>query len=167
MPGSMTERMKGAAFLDVPTYEEVEHDETATGQAATVVAIVAVARAIGGIGHGGGAIVVGLVWAFVGWLLWSAVTYWIGTSLFKGEATLGELLRTIGFAQAPGLLALLGIIPFLGGLIALTVAIWTLVAGIVAIRQALDVTTGKAVLTAILGWLTLVIPIVLLRSLFH
>ena len=32
------QRMIGAARLDVPTYEEVEHDQRATGQAAGVVA---------------------------------------------------------------------------------------------------------------------------------
>lgn len=35
---SLTRRMMGAAFLDIDTYEEVEHDETATVQAAGVVA---------------------------------------------------------------------------------------------------------------------------------
>jgi hypothetical protein len=37
-----------------------------------------------------------------------------------------------------------------------------LIAGVIAIRQALDVSTGKAVLTAVLGWLVLAIPAVLL-----
>ena len=64
-PGSLTDRMKGAAMLDVATYEEVERDEGATGQAATVVAIVAVASAIGAAGSGGGAIIGGLIAAVI------------------------------------------------------------------------------------------------------
>ena len=40
----------------------------------------------------------------------------------------------------------------LGGIINLGVWIWLLVTGIVAIRQALDVDTVKAVLTALIGW---------------
>jgi hypothetical protein len=32
------------------------------------------------------------------------------------------------------------------------VGLWLLVTGLIAIRQALDVTTGKAMLTALLGW---------------
>jgi hypothetical protein len=32
------------------------------------------------------------------------------------------------------------------------VSLWLLATGIVAIRQALDVGTGKAVLTALIGW---------------
>ncbi len=38
---SIVDRMRGAALLDVATYEEVEHDNEATGQAAVVVVIVA------------------------------------------------------------------------------------------------------------------------------
>ena len=34
---SIVDRMKGAAMLDIATYEEVEHDTEATGQAAVVV----------------------------------------------------------------------------------------------------------------------------------
>jgi len=149
---SLIERMLGAARLDIDTYEEVEHDTTATSQAAVVVTIVAVAAAIGGVRSGSGGLIAGLIGAFVGWLIWSGVTYLIGTALFKGEATWGELLRTLGFAQSPGVLYVLGIVPFLGGLVGFAVWIWLLVAGIIAIRQALDVDTGKAILTALIGW---------------
>ena len=149
---SLIERMLGAARLDIDTYEEVEHDTTATSQAATVVAIVAVAAAIGSVRSGSGGLIAGLIGAFAGWLIWSGVTYLIGTALFEGKATWGELLRTLGFAQSPGVLYVLGIVPFLGGLVRFAVWIWLLVAGIIAIRQALDVDTGKAILTALIGW---------------
>jgi hypothetical protein len=155
--GSLVQRMIGASMLNVATYEEVEADRTATGQAATVVAIVAVASGIGAAGGGIGAIVLSVIGAFVGWLIWSGITYLVGTRLFGGTADWGELLRTIGFAQAPGVLNVLGIIPFLGGLVGFAVAIWILIAGIIAIRQALDVSTGKAVLTAIVSWIPLFI----------
>src|ERR687884_1201090 len=98
---SIVDRMKGAALLDIATYEEVEADTTATGQAAVVVAIVAVASAIGALRGGGASIIGGLIAAFVGWLVWSRVTYLLGTKVFGGTATWGELLRTIGFAQSP------------------------------------------------------------------
>ena len=151
--GSLVNRMIGAASLDVATYEEVEHDHTATGQAAVVVAIVAVCSAIGG--AKGGNIVGLLIGQLIGWLVWAGITYLIGEKLFGGTASWGELLRTLGFAQSPGVLYLLGIIPLFGGMVRLVVGIWILVAGIIAIRQALDFTTGKAVLTAIVGWLAI------------
>jgi hypothetical protein len=164
--GSWIERMKGAALLDVHVYEEVEADQSATTQAAGVVAVVAVAQAIGGAGSGGNGIVLGIIGAVAGWLIWAGITYLIGDKLLGGTATWGELLRTIGFAQAPGVLYVLGIIPLLGGLVGLAVSIWILIAGIIAIRQALDFTTGKAVLTAVLGWVVVFIPMAILRGFF-
>ena len=153
-PGSssIVDRMRGAALLDVATYESVEHDRSATGQAAVVVALAAVAAAIGNLFLGGPGHIGALLGYLVGWVLWSGITYLIGTRVFGGTATWGELLRTLGFAQAPGVLLVAAIIPGLGVLVKLAVGIWLLVTGLVAIRQALDVTTGKAVLTALIGW---------------
>jgi hypothetical protein len=159
---TIIDRMRGAALLDIPTYEEVEADKTATGQAATVVAIVAVASAIGSYAGGARGILGALIAAMLGWLVWAGVTYLIGDKLLGGTATWGELLRTLGFAQAPGVLYVLGIIPGIGGLIRVVVSIWVLIAGVIAIRQALDFSTGKAVVTAILGWLAIAIPLFIL-----
>lgn len=75
---SLTNRMIRASTLQVALYEEVEHDESATGQAALVVAIVAVASAIGGIDGGIGAVIGGLIAAIAGWLVWAGVTYLMG-----------------------------------------------------------------------------------------
>jgi hypothetical protein len=152
MARTLAERMIGAAMLDVSVYEEVEADEGATGQAAMVVAIVAIAGAIGASGDGGSGMTGAVFTAFMGWLIWSGLTWFIGTRFFGGTATYGELLRTLGFAMAPGVLNILGFIPFLGGLIGVVVAVWSLVAGIIAIRQALDFDTGKAIATAVIGW---------------
>ncbi len=160
------QRMIGAAKLDIDTYEEVEHDENATMQAAGVVAIVAVCSAIGGADDGGGGIIAGPISALVGWMIWSAVTYFIGTRLFKGEATWGELLRTIGFAHAPGVLLVLGGVGLIGGLAAAAAGVWMLIAGIIAIRQALDVGTGEALITAFLGWLAAAALGVVIAGLF-
>jgi hypothetical protein len=147
-------RMIAAASLDASLYEEVEADSSATGQAALVVVMAAVAAAIGSWNENA---IGGLIGALIGWAVWAGVTYLIGAVLFKGTATWGELLRTLGFAQSPGLLYVVGIIPVLGGLAKIVIGIWILIAGIIAIRQALDVSTGKAVAVAILGWLVLML----------
>lgn len=160
---SMWDRMKGAAMLDIPTYEEVEHDESLTVQAGMVVIIVAVARGIGGIGGAETGIIGGVLAALFGWLLWAGVTYLVGDKLLGGTATWGELLRTLGYAQAPGVLLILGFLPLIGWLVGVLVFFWLLATGIVAIRQALDFSTGKAILTAFLGWiLAFVIPALLI-----
>jgi hypothetical protein len=160
--GDLVGRMIGAATLSVDTFEEVEADDTATGQAAVVVAMVAVATAIGSSGQGLGAALLSPLAALLGWVVWAGVTLFIGTKLFGGTADWGEMLRTLGFASAPGILLLLVALPLVGPIVNLVVPLWMLVAGIVAIRQALDFTTGKAVLTAVIGWLALLIPRLLL-----
>lgn len=160
--GGLVDRMKGAATLDIDTYEAVEHDSTATSQAAIVVGIVAIAQAIGASGQGFGGMIGGIIAALVGWLAWAGITYLIGDKLLGGTATWGELLRTIGFAQSPGVLYVLAVIPLFGWIVRAVVSIWILIAGIVAIRQALDFGTGRAVLTAVLGWLAIAIPAAIL-----
>ena len=153
--GGLVDRMKGAAALNIYTYETVEHDPRATAQAAIVVGIVAIAQGIGASGEGATGIVGGIIGALLGWLIWAGVTYLIGDKMLGGTASWGELLRTLGFAQSPGVLYVLAIIPLVGGLIGFAVAIWILIAGVIAIRQALDFGTGKALLTGFLGWLVI------------
>ena len=96
MAGSLVERMTGAALLNVDTYEEVEHDQTATAQAAGVVALVAVAQAIGASGTGllGAFSVAGA--ALIGWLAWAGITYLVGAKVFGGEASWGEVMSRSG-----------------------------------------------------------------------
>jgi len=164
--GDLVERMIGAATLDIQTFEEVEADPTATGQAAAVVAMAAIAAGIGLAREGLWAALVSPVWALVAWLLWAGVTFLIGTRLLGGTATWGELLRTLGFAQSPGVLYLVGILPLVGGLVRLILPFWILAAGIIGIRQALDFSTGKAILTALLGWLVMAIPAMMIGGSF-
>ena len=142
--------------MDIATYEEVEHDDNLTTQAAIVVLIAALARGVGGFNDGENGIIVGVVAALFSWLVWAGITYLIGDKLLKGTATWGELLRTLGYAQAPAVLLIFGFVPVLGNILGAVVGIWLLVTGIVAIRQALDFDTGKAVMTAFLGWLVAV-----------
>jgi len=164
--GSLVGRAMGAALLNVDTYEAVEADRSATAQAGIVVGIVAIASAIGASGSGAGGMVGAIVSAFVGWLIWAGVTNLVGTKLFGGTADWGELLRTLGFAQAPGVLLVLGVIPILGFLVNVVVGIWVLIAGIVAIRQALDFGTGKAILTAVVSLILVVIARVVIETIF-
>lgn len=160
----MLDRAIRAAKVEPALYEEVENDQGATNEAATVVGIVAGASAIGaaiGAAMGGrnliAALLITLIFALLGWVIWSYVTYFVGTRFMGGTATPGELLRTIGYAQTPGVLNILQFIPVLGGIITLVAAIWSLWAGIVAVRQALDFDTGKAVITVIIGWVVVLV----------
>ena len=159
---TFAERMIGAATLDVHTYEEVEADTTAMTQAMGVVVLSSIAQGIAGLTQGGGmGFVAGAVGALIGWFIWAFLVYIIGTKVLPEPQTrsnLGELLRTTGFSASPGLLRVLGVIPFLGGLITLVVSIWMLVAMIIAVRQALDYqSTGRAVGVCLIGWFVFVV----------
>ena len=148
---SIVDRMRGAATLDVATYEDVEHDLTATGQAGVVVVLAAIAAGIGAAGRGGPGILGMVIASLLGWAAWAGITYFVGTRLFGGTATWGELLRTLGFAQAPGLLAVLAIIPILGAIVRLVLFVWMIATSFVAVRQALDIDNVKTILTVLIG----------------
>jgi hypothetical protein len=150
----IVDRSIGVVKLDVPTYEAIEHDPSATRQAAIVVGVVALAGAIGGLGDGFGGFIVGLLAAFVGWLVFSGLAYFFGTNLFgtpTTNTTFEAVLRTIGYAQVPGVVAVIGFIPFLGPLAAFVGGIWAIVTAIIAIRQSLNITTGRAIITGIIA----------------
>jgi hypothetical protein len=166
----MFERILRVFRLDRRVYAEIENDESATSQAAIVVAIVALTAVIGAIiwlpfqllfpflgpaDRGIGAVLLSIVMAilttFVDWIIWSAATYFVGTQLFKGRATFTGMLRVLGFAYAPRMLR---IIPCIGTLIG---AIWSLIAGYFAIREGHGLDDGATIVTILIGWVVTLI----------
>jgi hypothetical protein len=170
---SFTERMIGAAQLRPRTYEEVEHDPNGTRQAVAVVLIASVGAGIGSIGLQAAslsALVAGSLAALFAWIIWAVLVMVIGTQLLaerRTSADVHQLLRTTGFAQAPGILRAAGIVPVLGPAIYVVVSLWIVVATVVAVRQALDFTsTTRAVLVCVIGWLVSVVATLLILVLF-
>lgn len=167
---SFAERVIGAAKLDVHIYEEVEKDRTSMGQAMTVVVVSAVAAGIGSMRAGFGGLVAVSLAALIGWFIWGWLTYLIGTKLLPEadtKADPGELLRTIGFSSAPGVLRIFGFVPLLGGLISFAASVWMLVAMVVAVRQALDYSsTNRAIGVCLIGWLVYLAFAVLMAMVF-
>lgn len=88
-----------------------------------------------------------------GWLLWSLVAYFVGTAFFEGKASVNELLRAIGFASAPRILSLFAAIPCIGWLIAVIGFVLSLIATVIAIREAMRFDTDKAIVTAVIGFI--------------
>ena len=152
-----TDRMIRAAKLDVSLYEEVEADTTAMRQAMGVVVLSSVAAGIGSISTGGGNLIMATIFSLIGWYTWAYITYFIGTKLLPEEQTKadhGELLRTIGFSSSPGMIRVLGIIPGLFQVAFTVAAIWSLIAMVIAVRQALDYkSTPRAVGVCLIGWI--------------
>lgn len=158
-----------AAKLNPGVYEEVEADRSAMGQAVAVVILASLAAGIGSmqqVGIGLAGLLTGTFTALLGWAAWAALIYFIGTRLLpepQTKADYGELLRTLGFASAPGLIRILGIIPGLMGIVFLAAGIWMLAATVIAVRQALDYRgTGRAVGVCLIGWLAQVLIMALI-----
>jgi len=154
---SVVQRMIGAARLDAAIYEEVEADRSATGQAFLVVLLASAAAGIGAIEDRA---LSGILWqaihGLVLWYVWAYITFWIGTRLLPSAETSadhGELLRTIGFSSAPGVLRALGVITPIAGPVFVICTLWMLVAMVVAVRQALDYqSTLRAVAVCAIGF---------------
>jgi hypothetical protein len=172
--GALFPRMLRAAKVESQLYEEVEADSGATGQALLVVVMASLSA---GLGHGisglikGGAggsgfffanLITGAIGSLIAWFIFSLLCYWLGTTLFKGpdtKSTLGELLRVLGFADSPALLNIFAFVPFIGPIIPFVTMIWTIIAGVVGVRQACDFTTGRAVGTVVVAS---IIPLIIL-----
>lgn len=138
-------RMLRASLLDAALYEEVEADRAAGRQALVVVLLSALGAGIGSLENGGvrGIFACALLW-LIGWFVWAFTTCQIGTRLLAAADTrsnLGELLRTLGFASAPGALLVFAWIDALAAPLFLGCGLWMLAAMVVALRQALDFTS--------------------------
>lgn len=167
---SFGRRMLRAALLDAEVFEEVEADRGATPQAAGVVVLASVGAAVGAFANHG---VVGIVWhtaaALAGWYVWALVVCEIGTRLLPAPQTVsdrGELLRTIGFSSAPGILRILALVPSIAGPVFVVCTLWMLAAMVVAVRQALDYeSTPRALAVCAIGFpvyaLTLAVTLLL------
>lgn len=162
--GELVDRAMRAARLDAAVYEEVEADTTATTQAGIIVVIGAIAAGLGTGPAATGDLVSGLIGGVIagllGWVVYAYVAYLVGTKLLAGAEThadWGQVARTLGFANAPRALLILGVIPGLFGIVSFVVAIWVLIATVIALRAALDVSTGRAIGVAIVSFLAAIL----------
>ena len=151
-------RLMSALRLDDAVFEDVEADETAIGQAMTIVVLSSLATSVGSLStKANSALAVDPVVALVGWLVWAILIFIIGTRVLpeaQTRSSIGELLRTTGFAVAPGLFGIAGIIPVVGNLVFIAISVWTLMAMVMAVQHALDFRSlGRAVLVVLVGWL--------------
>jgi Yip1 domain len=166
---SFVDRVIGAIRLDPATYEAVEHDTDATWQAAVVVVVAAIFSGVGSTGGRTRDLLGGVVASLVFWALFALFAYLVGAYLLRGpqtSATFGEVLRALGFSYAPSLFAILGLIPGIGFLIVFIAGIWSLIASVIALRQAFEVSTGRAVAIAVVAFLAMVVLLVIIATVF-
>jgi hypothetical protein len=155
---SLGQRMVGAMQGNVATFEEIEHDQSAMGQAVAVIVIAGVAALIGNIfrnGITGG--IAALLISLVGYAIWAVLVTLIGTKLMPEPTTkadFAETFRTVAFAASPGVFNVLAIIPFLGVLIGFIISLWQLVIMVIAVKVVLDYSNyGRAIIVVLIGFI--------------
>ena len=158
----MVERIIRIIKLDFSVFKEIESDPNATTEAAIVVAGATLLSSLGsafGAARPGqaavGAFFSGLIGGLLGWVVWAAVTHYVGRALYKSGGTFQSMLRVLGYASAPQCLGILGFIPCFGALAAMAGAVLSLIAGVMAISEGLDVDTTQAIIVAVIGWVAL------------
>lgn len=152
----MVDRIVRAIRLDWTVFREIAKDENAMSQAAIIVVIVAIMSSLGAaIGSGSFfvTLIVSLLLAIlVNWIGWAILTYFVGTVLFKGKSDIPEMMRVLGYANAPNLLGFFAFIPCVGWIIAIAGAILAFIAGFIAVREAMEFETSQAIITVLISW---------------
>ena len=163
------QRAIGAARLDIPVIEEIEADSKATSQALAVVVLSSVAAGIGLADVYDAPLLTRVFLALLLWTIWAALSYAIGIYLLPEPETstsVGELLRTTGFASSPGMLRFFGFVPGIGTTVYGISLLWMLVATVVATRQALDYrSTSRAFVVCLIAGVMAVAMTVLIGGL--
>lgn len=151
------------------TYAEIARDPRALPEAAIIIAAVAVAAGIGGLNDGGTGLIGGIIASLIGWVISSAIIYFVGTNITGTPTTSGSLesvLRTLGYAAAPRIFSFLGFIWVLGDIALAVIGLWTLVTTILAIRASLSMSLQRAILTGLVAWIAAIIVRVLFGLIF-
>jgi hypothetical protein len=154
----MIDRILRIIKLDFSVFRDIESDPAATVQAAIVVVLASGLSAAGTAlsSDTSQAVAVAFLGSFisgvVGWLVWSAVTHFVGKALYQSGGTLEQMVRVVGYANAPRFLGVLSFIPCLGPLAGLAGLVLSLIATIMAISEGLDVSTGQAIIVAVVGF---------------
>src|SRR5688572_9409429 len=151
-------RLAGAVVLDAGAYEEIEAAPSARPQAIATVTMAGLAAGVG-LGHGTGSlatIAFITVLVVLSWGVWAVLMFQIGARVLhrpETHADAGELIRTLGFATAPGWFLALAAAPAFTAPVVVVVLVWLLAAMTVAVLQTLDFdSTRRAALVCAMGW---------------
>ena len=164
-------RVFRAIKIDIDLYEEVEADKTATVQAGIVVVLSSLAAGVGAIHLGASNLLLAPLLSLVSWYVWAYIIYIVGVKMFPDPQTKsnhGELLRTIGFSTAPGIIRIFGFTPTLMTGTYIGSAFWMLACMVVAVKSALDYKSmWKAFGVVVLAWIIQAFALLLILILFR
>ena len=164
----MFRRAVGAALLRRQVFRDVSEDPEAILHALGIVILVAISQGLGLMG-----VLIGettesfelgalfgravdtwilVMGAAVGWVIWSAVAYVLGSKFLGGGAGFRPVLRVMGISHSPGVLLLLTPIPGIGVIFAVVGLLWVLVVTVVALHEIQDIDWVGATLSTVGGW---------------
>lgn len=86
---------------------------------------------------------------------WALSIFVVGRLAFGAGASLGLVARVVGFAYAPRLFGFLAFIPFLGAPLAVALQLWSLLAVLRGVEEAMGLTPWQALACTMLGGLAL------------
>ena len=148
---ALINRLTRVVRFDATVYREIAGDQNAMGQAIVVVLAASVLNAVGAVRAGLLFAVIALVAGVIAFVLYSAVAAGVSRAMFQGKTDFQEMARTLGFTYVWNALGLLGLVPLLGGIIGFIAWIAAIVSGVLALREAAEFDTGKAVITMIIS----------------
>jgi hypothetical protein len=160
MLDQIIQRLTRMIKFDNTVYREIADDEAATMEAVAIVAVSSLLSAVGmavRLRRVDTFFIQFIVGIAIGWFLWSYLAMFIGTRLFGGKADFWQMARTIGYAYAPTAVGILGLFSWLGSLVTFVASLLALALGFFAVRETLGLSTEKAVITVIIGWLVMAV----------
>ena len=163
-------RIIRASKLDVKFYEEISTDDTALGQSLIIIIGSSLAAGIGGIAKfGWKSIFLGTFASLASWFLCVYIIYILETKILHWSRTrvsFLQLVSTLGFSASPGLIRILGFIPYTADFVFFVGAIWMFLAMVVAARLALDLQRlRQSAIICLTSWITHLLLALILLSL--
>ena len=149
---SLIERLIRALLLQPAVYAEASANRRLTGQAVMIVLLGGVLNGIALQPRLGSlAMWAGVANAVFGWLLWTGVILLIAR-LFGHRRDGRSLLRPLGFAAAPNVLLILGLLPAIGSVLRIIVVVWSLATTAIALEAVFTMRRRRAVVIALAGF---------------
>lgn len=167
----MLDRIIGVITLKSAVYRQIADDTTATGQAATIVVVVALIQGLVSglvqLNPNGtystsliGALISAIVTLILALLAW-ALSSWVLSAVsgaLGGKTNTSEMLRVTGYVQIFSLVSVLTLLVLISPALAciaslmnFVIAILSLVGYVIGVREAAEFTTGRAIVAAIVA----------------
>jgi hypothetical protein len=165
------QRLHRLAKRDLTVLSEIRYNPKVNAEAALIVVSVSIIAALSAAIPSGnflGTLTVRFVAGILlNWGLWSYVTLFMLTNFYGIDADFWQLARLIGYANLPMALAILAIFGCLGTLVASLAWVIALVMAFFVIREAYELSTERAIMATVFGWLAILLVNIPLNLLLH